>query len=592
MMKHHVNEQGHVQLCACTSIVSGINKEQKTKALSSFLSHVFKDDPTFQSHVNTHNHCLSCYKAIISGPYPFTHLQWKYSQDAESDAVICLLSYFANLCKVRNQLPQSDCYKLIEFIHEVESDTVGITNTEVADQIKSVFAKLREEWEALKQNVTLQAAIPIGLGLINVFDVGPGKAAQDFLPFLNHYCKRTVNVACYDSSRDTKVLMTEFSDKTCCHHYESEKYPLLKQLCGVHKEEMVALTAIDDNESNAEQETALTEALKKATDVDEVHHLRASSNTMEEAKRKLEQNVLHASFFAATPIYYLLLLLNIKRMCKSFWMRRSDIKALAEIYNFKDDNELEEFLRFFTSFGTIFYTHDVSTLRDYVIIDIVDFVKRIDELYNSQEHTAVYGLFKKRHEDDWKVVFEYLTTLGIAAEVKLNYIAQNWSSPTDLFPLYYFIPTARNVTFSYSDKNDKSLEDCNATGKEFRELLSINGYTKENLQASLCKCLLQSKDRLLIPTKTINTTAIRFRINDKESQKIEFIDDGNRVLVRVLTDDDSATTTTTTTTMQIDEIVSMILSSCPFFETKGNEISRQDLIKNMKDADQKQTGET
>ncbi len=575
ILKHHID--GKVQLCPCSSIVSGINNEHKTKALRSFLEHVFKDDdPTFQSHANTHSHCLSCHKAIISGPHPFTELQWQQSKDAETDAVICLLSYFANLCKIRNQGSQRNYPELIEFMEEIDID---ISNTEVADQIKSVYERLKEKWAQLKDDITLQEAIPIGLGLINIFDIGPGKAVQDFLPFLNHYCKKTVNVACYDSSRDTKVLMTEFNDNKCCHHYESEKYPLLKQLCGVHKEEMVALTAIDDTVGNTEQETALIDALKKATNVKEVHHLRVSPNTMEEAKRKLEQNVLDASYFDDKPISYSLLLLNIKRTCKSFWMSRTEIKKIAEIYKFKDDGDLDDFLCFFTSFGTIFYTHDIATLREYVIIDIIQFVEHIDDLYNSKEEaTIAYGLFVKRPQLDWKVVFEFLTTLGIAVEVKLIQIVQEWSK--DLFTTYYFIPTARNVTLSQLDKTTGSLK-CSET----RELQSIKGYTKDNLQALLCKCLLQCKDRLLVPTDKINTTAIRFRIDD-ENQDIEFIDDGNRVLVRLLND----STTTTTTTRQIDKIVDLIVPSCSFFDSCGGELSRQDLIKNIKTVDQKQKG--
>ena len=176
----------------------------------------------------------------------------------------------------------------------------------------------------------------------------------------------------------------------------------------------MALTAIDTTEGIKKQEAELTQALRKAVGVDKVYHLRVSEIFFKETKSTLEENVLQASFYTETPLCYLLLLHLVQTKCKSFWMKRSYIELLAKKYNFQN-GDLETFLCFLTSFDTIFYTHDILS-------DIVRFVRRIHEIYHSPEETASYGLFEERDELEGRIVFSYLTTLGIATELKSNQI--------------------------------------------------------------------------------------------------------------------------------------------------------------------------
>ena len=78
----------------------------------------------------------------------------------------------------------------------------------------------------------MQAVMPTGVCLLNIFDVGPSKAAQDFCPFLNKYCKQSLNIACYSGTRDLEKLKKEFAEKCDHHYYRSKKYQLLKPLSG------------------------------------------------------------------------------------------------------------------------------------------------------------------------------------------------------------------------------------------------------------------------------------------------------------------------------------------------------------------------
>ena len=140
-----------------------------------------------------------------------------------------------------------------------------------------------------------------------------------------------------------------------------------------------------------------------------------------EVKSQLEKEVIKASSCDEIPLKFILLLQQMKHKCKSFWMTRSEIESLSKPYEFQN-GDLERFLRFFSSFGSIFYTHDIPSLREYVIVDIVEFVKCIHILYNTNDEAARYGLFRYRQEEDWRVLFDFLTTLKIAVEVKSSQI--------------------------------------------------------------------------------------------------------------------------------------------------------------------------
>ncbi len=479
--------------------------------------------------------CLSCYKTIILGTHPFGKLTWLKST-TELDSVTCMMSYFAKLCKGRDLSPQVDYYRLLEFAHvPTTSENTNISDPDVADQMKRLYAKFEEDWNYLKTNKAVQDVMATGVCLINILDVGPCKAAQDLLPYINEYCKQTITFACYDSMRDTETLKKEFSKDTT-ENYHSLKYQLMQQLLGIDKdkEKMVALTAIDDSEGDEQQEAELTRALGKAIGVDKVLHLRVSEKMLKETKKKIEKNVTAASFNADTPLSYMMLLGLIETKCKSFWMKRSEIESLSKKYNFQNE-DLENFLRFFTSFGSILYTHDIPTLKEYVIIDIVKFVRSIHEIYHSSEETAHYGLFKERKESESRIIFDYLTTLGIATELKSNQISPPKNLPLlQMFTTYYFIPTARNIR-----KRDTTAK---------IPLFKLKGCTKRNRQAHLCNYLLQTRKCLFIPTDEVNTTAFRFTIDDKDHD-IEFIDEGNEI--------------------KTDEKSAKILKTCPFIKSNS-----------------------
>ena len=69
----------------------------------------------------------------------------------------------------------------------------------------------------------------------------------------------------------------------------------------------------------------------------------------------------------------------------------------------------DSILKFFTTFGSVLYIHDIVPLREYIITDIVEFVKQIDILREANKKNELPKLLK----DDLEVVEMFLTGLDI-----------------------------------------------------------------------------------------------------------------------------------------------------------------------------------
>ena len=555
-VKHIIGGNATLSLCPCTAFISDFEECNKAQVLKYFLSNAVQTknekvlSPLMEESQSGDEECMSCYKVIILGSQPFDELTWMIAPSDEDRVVMCLLSYFACLCKKRNQGSQEDCYELLEFAPlPATNETINIPS-ELNEQLKLLYVKLKGLWESLESDENLQAVLPSGVGLLNIFNVGNCKAAHDFRPFLNKYCKRSVNIACYNSGKNVQVLK-EFDEENDQNYYSSTKCKLLKQLSGcIHKEQIVTLAAIDTSitkqesqepqqelecnmgitEQETQEEDALSEAVQRALKIENIHHLQISCESMMNTKSELESSVLDAPFYKYVAIQLLLLMHRLKNNRKSFWIKRCEIESLSKPYEF-DYGDLERFLQLFSSFGNMFYTHDIPSLREYIIIDTVEFVKHLHDLYTSREDTAKYGLFKYRGDDDWKIIFEFITTLGIAVEVKSNQIKPPQNISLDVATPYYYIPSARSASISSSNFVPDILQGESASSGDH----SITyGYIAENLQVLLCKKLLLSTNHLLIPTKSVNTTIIRFCDIRPEEQDVEFIDMGDRVVMSLL----------------------------------------------------------
>ena len=566
LSKHIIGGKAYTSIRPFTTMFSGIEKCGKTTALTHILSNavLMKDKKNMTPLLERHEckECFSCYELMILGTFPFDHLTWLLSTKTES-AVMCLLSYFARLCKNRN-IGSGNYFDLLEFVPvPATSEGIIVSDPEVSQQVKLLYTELEKKWKDLKNEKSMQKVMPTGVCLLNLFDLGPSKAARDFSPFLNKYCKQSLNITCFSRERDAEALKKELASETDHDYYQSLTHQLIKPLTGcVCKEQTVALAAISTDpsiqytsEESRQMIDGLKEKMQKKLGIEKLQLL-----SVREVRSQLEKEVIKASS-DEIPLKFIILLQQMKHKCKSFWMTRSEIESLSRPYEFQN-GDLERFLRFFSSFGSIFYTHDIPRLREYVIVDIVAFVKRIHMLYNTNDEAARYGLFRYRQEEDWRVLFDFLTTLKIAVEVKSSQILTNPTAPTlslGTATTYFYIPSARRASGSTPDLASSAAVPSKASSHNNAfEFVNPDGYTRENLPVLLCRHLLLSTSCLLIPTETTNTTVIRFCEASWEELEMEFvdvklIDAGNKITMSTRIEEENA-----------EQICKRIISTCPF----------------------------
>lgn len=471
---------------------------------------------------------LSLCKCIILGCHPFENLTWLTSNNSVDETALSLLSYLSRFCKTCNQEPCQPFHDLITFD---EPNKAGTPSQELPQQFLEAYKRLTRFWQRLKEDKALQAVAPQRICLVNIFDIGHTQSAQDLLPFLSKYCKHALTVVCYDAEHE-EVLLKEFELKNQGDR-RTPKYALLKQLCGIHKENPMALVALNNalNGTNTRDESGLkriADMLKDEINVSEITAVSATTQESEvpEMKSFVEEQVMIAPFNCNKPIDYFLLLQDIKRNAKSFWMKRTDIDTLYRQYRFNNDS-LDDVLKFFTTYGSLFYMYDVPSLRQYVVVNLVKFEAKMEELYQSSEPTAKYGLLKYRDDEDSRVVFDFLTTIGIAAVVKSSQVVEERGVvDLDTATNYYYIPTIRKSLYTTLVSGDAKSASPGSPQAMAGNILGDYTCTPKILQVSMLKHLLMSTNCLLIPTEDINVTAIRFFLNGDQLHDIEFIDNG------------------------------------------------------------------
>ncbi len=503
--------------------------------------------------------CSTHQQLIILGEHPYKNLTWKFTSQ-DHTFMMCLLTYFVKVCQKHTK---SDNYEQIEF---VIAESINAPS-----EYKEIHNTLAQNWKKLQNDTKLQDCMKAGFTLVNVIDIhDSSRAAKDFLPFLNKYCNRSVHFTCYDKKHDMQELNRELihNDNQYCNQI-SKSNQLLKQLKGcMNEEQIVVVTPLSTHKSSQQQETEIdrmTQAITERVGTRNVKSLEMSKvneDDTEENKAALElvKNEIE-KFITDSSFHFLVYLREFKLFEKirqesngKFWMGRSEIEALSIELKFKNGT-FDRFLRFFTSFGSIFYTHDIPTLDEYVITDIPKFIECAHKLYQEkdpQNEVSKYGLFINTNEEDTRILLKYLTVLGIAVEVEFTQI--NFPTPTNSQQnKYYYIPSARSAgPFQADEPNEDSIISI---------VLSFNDCIAENLQALLCSEALRLGGRLEA-TENHNTTVVRTCKNDASIQIADF---GKDVKLTIIRDSDN---TSKPIEEKIIETYSHLLSDYPTLTTK------------------------
>ncbi len=339
---------------------------------------------------------------IIIGQKPYKAFTWLKSAGIAEDLAICLLSYCATQCRNSNHSTPGNYHELLEVdpVPATAEDLTKTFNPVLVEQCKQLYIEFREKWDRLKKDKNLQEVITNAVCVLSICDIGLHTTGHDLLvPVLNKYCKNVVHIVCYDSA---------------IHQQIQDPYELIgKQLCeelqNIGRKSLVFLAAIGDTPVDDKKAEKLTKPLKGDISHDHVNHVSATEEGLVQAKEKLEKSVRDSPFYKSKRIAHLLLLQMIKQKSNSFWIKRSDFESYAAaLYNFESD-EFDSILKFFTTFGSVLHIDNIVRLKEYIITDIVEFVKQIDILREANKEKESPNLSK----DDLKVVKMFLTELNI-----------------------------------------------------------------------------------------------------------------------------------------------------------------------------------
>ncbi len=394
--------------------MSEIQSCNKTTKLHSFLGNTVRptDETQTLDFPDLGFHGFSRCKFITVGRHPYENLTWLKSAGIAEDLAICLLSYYATQCKTRSQSSPDNYHDLLEVV-PVPATTEDLTKTfnpVLVEQCKQLHSEFIEKWKRLKKDTNLREVIPNAVCLHSVCDIGRDTTGHDLLPVLNKYWKNAVHIVCYDSA-----IHQQIQDP-----YELIGKQLREELQNIDDKSLVFLAAIDDENATNDQELPpaiddqkadkLTEPLKRDIHHNHVYHIHvwASEKALKKAKEKMEKCVRDGPFYTSKRIAHLLLLQMIKEKSNSFWIKRSDFESYAALYHFESD-EFDSILKFFTTFGSVLHIDNIVPLREYIITDIVEFVKQIDILREANKKNELPKLLK----DDLEVVEKFITGLNI-----------------------------------------------------------------------------------------------------------------------------------------------------------------------------------
>ena len=423
-----------VPVILCQATLSGFASKGRSKI---FMS-LFETDINVQyehSHVlieemnlKIKSQGLSCFHFDILGSFPFDDPMWLCGTK-RSSTTLSLMSSILRLYATRKvqikDVVFDDCVS-----NEVISD--DFANKHIKWLYKEVLRNLRE----LKSQPSKMSYLQSGICILNIFNVGYSKAAYEFLPFLTQHCNKLLPLVFLNIDHDLYHLQHPLK----LEDMEHDNIPMnhlvrsrIKHLChyalaGHQKSRQcpVIIGLTERQSHNFSMERQDLRKLKKDMNIEDTTRPLLFSPGLEYIIRKQleEKTIKEVKFFDSIPLRWVFLRSAIQVQDPlPILMKKSDIINLVASVVVMDNNDIEMFLKTFTSFGSLFYASDIPSLKEIVIIDIERFVTCLDKIYNYQDDTSSsYGLIAEDTingliKDDLKLFMSVVTSFQLAVPI-------------------------------------------------------------------------------------------------------------------------------------------------------------------------------
>ena len=540
--------------------------------------------------------CLSIYELCALGSSRHDKYAWSFATKRYG-------AIFSILCGLIRQYPIVS--SIVFELGDRKPQSV------IEDHVQWLLGNIQDLLEKIKKESDKLTLIQEGVSLINVMDVGVNKALYDFLSMMLLSCRRHVRLAFFSLNRDGPKLhekpvlppdrygqrkddvlvMQPRSRLTYLLHFATVGYTTIDQ----HKQEtenatVMIATKTRPKGSSAGNTPSLDQAKKEIIeqarsrgvdqflknwieiDIDDDKSItKEFGQRMEDIiKNKYEQLTIQL------PLRWIFLRSLVVSLdsneTKTIILPKKYIIEMADKLKMKED-EVEEFLKAFTDFGSILYMPQYVDIKDIVIVNIWEFTQYLNKLYYPQEgkpyaaNLLKYGIISEssmkeifyKYPDTFTENFmKVLTTIAMASKINSgrSILIDDQQQPDEV---HYYLPLARTheVYRPPEEENDYA----------FIEIKSVN--FPANVQACISNAIMENKDAVLIATEHNNTSQFLFQSESGPPIKIEMIYKGSKTRLRIMNSSNDIVASPATV---VEACYKVITGSCQCLQRKINVI--------------------
>ena len=531
-----------IPVVICVATLTGLAPQRKSALFQDFVLRAvrFRDSKSELAdryRTRLEERCskegLSSFNFNILGKFPFSDLMWLLA--TYSSISLCFLCCLLQTLELRG----------------ISLESLDLPQNEFDDKKDELLGRRHGEWlfyEAIKQMKALKKhpeklnLLRPGVTMLNVFNIGPSKAAYNFLPFLGRHCKRSLPllfISAADSIDVDKPLEPDCLKEceTSINHLLNALVPRRKHLYHFvrsHSQsttptptEMVAPPVLfmcqpSCNHSKLEN---LKEILKESGLNSNFKEINLSN--MEDTKKILEKTVVQnmSKYTTGLPVRWVFLRSLLQALNISL-ITKSDIIKLAASSNAGiDSSEVEAFLTTFTSFASLLY---IPSLTDVVLVDIERFTDCLDKVFK-------YGDSSNK-----------APSFGFIPEAVIDQLAEAEELNADLFKavlksFHFAVPIPKSkvkgANFSIQENytyHVPSMRPLPATNGPASHSLYLHNTPSilGNMQVLLVRHFLEHSNCSLVPYLHINASVIRVN-HGKEFVDVTIIDHKDIVELRL-----------------------------------------------------------
>ena len=470
--------------------------------------------------------------------------------------------------------------------------------------IRWLLSKTKELLESIKDELGKLTLIHDGVSFINVIDVGVNKALYPFLAMMLLSCHRHIRLAFFSMNRDAPkfdeyadlpsdrygvrkddvLVMKKRSRLTYLLHFATVGYTQQQR----NQEEVQNATVMvatrnelpkDPKIVNQAKDKIIKQAQSRGVDqflknwlevdVNDNQSIKEFGEKMEDLiKYKYKQRTL------LLPLRWIVLRSLVvsldSRGAKVMILHRSFIIHKAKELQMTE-NDVDEFLKTFTDFGSILYMPQYDAVKDIVIVNIWEFTQYLDKLYYPEGDSYApnllkYGIISEssvkeifcKHPESAKDFMKVLTTIAMASKIESgqSILIDGQKQPDEV---HYYLPLART--------REEYTPPAEENDYAFIEIQSVN--FPANVQACISYAIMEkNEDAVLIATEHSNVSRFLFQSKSGSPITIEMIYKGSRTRLRIM----NKSSDILTSPAAVEACKKVISGSCRCLQRKINTI--------------------